>query len=128
MQLIMRYTKIIRNIIHRRIGTDVVASRGETYIKFRRFPAPAICHAEVTDRFLRIIEKQLMEILHKNEPFGSRNPFAEPPWYTGIYSPYYKESHRRLRTFIRAYMDEYIIPHCEEWETQGFIPQEVNLF
>lgn len=53
------------------------------------------------------------------------NPFAEPPWYNAINSPYYKDSHRRLRGFIRSYVDEHIIPHCEEWEAQGFIPKEV---
>jgi hypothetical protein len=60
------------------------------------------------------------------ETFGSPNPFAEPPWYNSVNSPYYKTSHRRLREFIRAYVDEYIIPNCEEWETQGFIPKEVT--
>jgi len=60
------------------------------------------------------------------QPFGSMNPFAEPPWYNAVNSPYYKDSHRRLRGFIREYVDEYIIPNCEEWETQGFIPKEVS--
>jgi hypothetical protein len=60
------------------------------------------------------------------EPFGSLNPFAEPPWYNSVNSPYYKSSHRRLRAFIRAYVDEYIIPNCEEWENQGYIPKEVS--
>ena len=60
-----------------------------------------------------------------NEQFGSLNPYAEPPWYNAINSPYYKASHRHLREFIRAYVDEYIIPNCEEWENQGFIPKEV---
>src|SRR5271169_1820560 len=63
---------------------------------------------------------------NSNDRFGSLNPFAEPPWYNGINSPHYTSSHRRLRAFIRAYVDEYIIPNCEEWETQGFIPKEVS--
>ena len=62
---------------------------------------------------------------NSNERFGSLNPFAEPPWYNAINSPHYNSSHRRLRAFIRSYVDEYIIPNCEEWETQGFIPKEV---
>ena len=64
--------------------------------------------------------------LKNMQPFGSMNPFAEPPWYNAVNSPYYKDSHRRLRGFIREYVDEYIIPNCEEWETQGFIPKEVT--
>jgi alkylation response protein AidB-like acyl-CoA dehydrogenase len=62
----------------------------------------------------------------ENDAFGSLNPFADPPWYNGINSPYYKASHRRLRGFIRAYVDDHISPNCEQWETQGFIPKEAN--
>src|ERR1700735_4987017 len=62
----------------------------------------------------------------QSDAFGSLNPFADPPWYNGINSPYYTASHRRLRDFIRAYVDEHITPHCEQWETQGFIPKEAN--
>lgn len=58
--------------------------------------------------------------------FGSLSPFADPPWYTGIDSPFYKDSHRRLREFTRSYVDEYVIPNCEQWEAQGSIPKEVS--
>lgn len=61
----------------------------------------------------------------KLEAFGSTSPFADPPWYNAINSPFYKPSHRKLRDYTRAYIDEYIIPNCEEWERQGFIPKEV---
>ena len=60
----------------------------------------------------------------RNERFGSFSPFAEPPWYNVINSPHYKDSHRRLRKFIREYVDEYIIPNCEEWEASGIVPKE----
>jgi len=60
------------------------------------------------------------------EQFGNLNPFAEPPWYNAIHSPHYTASHRRLRQFIRSYVDESIIPNCEQWESQGFIPKEVT--
>ena len=61
---------------------------------------------------------------YSGERFGSWSPFAEPPWYNAINSPYYNNSHRRLRKFIREYVDEHIIPHCEEWERNGSIPKE----
>jgi hypothetical protein len=67
----------------------------------------------------------LAQNMSARETFGSANPFAEPPWYNSVNSPYYKASHRRLREFIRAYVDEHIIPNCEEWEAQGSIPKEV---
>jgi len=58
------------------------------------------------------------------EEFGSTVPFAEPAWYNTLKSPYYKESHRRLRRFVRDYVDTYLAPHAEEWEGAGKVPDE----
>jgi Cytochrome b5-like Heme/Steroid binding domain/Acyl-CoA dehydrogenase, N-terminal domain len=60
-----------------------------------------------------------------NELFGELIPFAEPAWYTGLSSPYYRESHHRLRKFMRNYMDENIIPHVFEWEEKKQQPKEL---
>ncbi|KAJ3339866.1 hypothetical protein HDU93_007751 [Gonapodya sp. JEL0774] len=38
--------------------------------------------------------------------FGDGAPFAEPAWYQDMYSPYYKESHRKLRDWIRNWIAE----------------------
>lgn len=60
------------------------------------------------------------------EGFGSRVPYAEPAWYrSSKTSPFYNESHRSLRQFIRQYVEEYLIPHAEEWESAGHVPKEV---
>jgi hypothetical protein len=61
------------------------------------------------------------------ETFGSPLPFADPVWYSRGISPYYNESHRRLRADVRAYVDECIAPFCEQWEREGSIPEEVGL-
>lgn len=55
----------------------------------------------------------------------SKTPFADPLWLNRYYSPYYNESHRRLQREVREYVDTHIAPFCEEWEKQGFVPQEV---
>ena len=52
-------------------------------------------------------------------------PFADPLWLNRRFSPYYTDSHRRLQKEVREYVDTYIAPFCEEWEKQGFVPQEV---
>ncbi|KAF2471680.1 acyl-CoA dehydrogenase-like protein [Lindgomyces ingoldianus] len=54
--------------------------------------------------------------------FGSTLPWAEPSWYTGRPSPYYKESHRRLRDAVRQWCDEHVAPYNEEWVEEGAIP------
>ena len=45
-----------------------------------------------------------------SQPFGSTAPFAEPLWYSREVTQYYGESHRRLRAFIRKYVDEELRP------------------
>lgn len=53
-------------------------------------------------------------------------PFIEPVWYSRGKNSYYNESHVRLRDAVRAYIEEDITPHCADWESQGFVPREVN--
>lgn len=38
--------------------------------------------------------------------FGSVLPYAEPAWARGYPSPYYNDSHRRLRAAMRSWVDE----------------------
>lgn len=54
-------------------------------------------------------------------------PYADPPWLSRQVSPYYTESHRRLQQETRQYVSENISPFCEEWESNGHVPQEVIL-
>jgi alkylation response protein AidB-like acyl-CoA dehydrogenase len=56
---------------------------------------------------------------------SSSIPFADPLWLNRRYSPYYKDSHRRLQKEVRSYIDTHIAPYCEEWEKKGFVPAEV---
>ncbi|OLL24208.1 putative acyl-CoA dehydrogenase YngJ [Neolecta irregularis DAH-3] len=56
--------------------------------------------------------------------FGESTPWADPAWYSGQ-SPYYSESHIRLRNVLRKYVDEELRPHVEEWEMAGKLPDDV---
>lgn len=62
----------------------------------------------------------------REESFGNPAPFAEPAWYNSLASPYYGESHRRLRDYARKVLDEHIVPHLEEWEEQGHVPDDAR--
>lgn len=57
------------------------------------------------------------------EPFGSVLPFAEPSWSgsLGHTSPYYGESHRRVRDYARKYVDSWI-DKAGAWEEKGEVP------
>ncbi|BCS25248.1 acyl-CoA dehydrogenase family protein [Aspergillus puulaauensis] len=57
---------------------------------------------------------------------SSTLPFADPLWLNRGYSPYYKDSHRRLQKEVRSYIDTHIAPYCEEWEKNGAVPAEVH--
>lgn len=58
--------------------------------------------------------------------YGNLAPFAEPAWCNSLASPYYGESHKRLRDYARMYLTEHIVPHLEEWEENGHVPDEVR--
>jgi len=61
----------------------------------------------------------------KMDLFGDGNPFGDPSWYQGQYSPFYNESHIEWRKWIREKMEEHIIPNCHEWDEKKEIPKEV---
>lgn len=63
----------------------------------------------------------------KKETFGNLGPWAEPSWYSSLASPYYNESHKRLRNALRKYVDENIKPYMLEWEEKGEAPNEARL-
>ncbi len=62
----------------------------------------------------------------KDNLLGTLTPFADPTWYHTLTSPHYNESHRQLVRFLRKYVDEDIIPHCQEWEESGHVPEHVH--
>ncbi|KAH8658463.1 acyl-CoA dehydrogenase-like protein [Xylariales sp. PMI_506] len=59
------------------------------------------------------------------KPYGSHLPWSEPSWYSGRPSPYYKESHRKLRDYMRKWVDENFASKAEEWEAAGAVPPEI---
>ncbi|CAG9950996.1 unnamed protein product [Clonostachys rosea f. rosea IK726] len=52
-------------------------------------------------------------------------PFSEPPWLTGLPSPYYNDSHRKWQKACREFISEHLTPYALEWETQGNVPEYV---
>ena len=55
-------------------------------------------------------------------------PFSEPLLpQLPVPNPYYTAKHHRLRAFVRDYVDTHLAPHAQEWETQGWVPEEVRL-
>jgi alkylation response protein AidB-like acyl-CoA dehydrogenase len=63
----------------------------------------------------------------KKEAFGNLAPWSEPSWYSSLASPYYNDSHKKLRNACRAYIDTNIKPYMLEWEEAGEAPAQERL-
>eukprot|EP00933_Yihiella_yeosuensis_P034293 TRINITY_DN27794_c0_g1_i1.p1 TRINITY_DN27794_c0_g1~~TRINITY_DN27794_c0_g1_i1.p1 ORF type:complete len:456 (+),score=74.32 TRINITY_DN27794_c0_g1_i1:94-1461(+) len=61
------------------------------------------------------------------EVYGDGLPFGDPSWYQAYNSPYYNETHKKLRKLFREYVDENIMGNCHEWDEAGKIPKEIYL-
>ncbi|KAM0716974.1 hypothetical protein Q7P37_006826 [Cladosporium fusiforme] len=60
-------------------------------------------------------------------PFGTLAPWSEPAWSHGIASPYYNESHKKLRDALRSYIDAHVLPNALDWEAKGEAPRTERL-
>ncbi|CAG8575653.1 2229_t:CDS:2 [Funneliformis caledonium] len=58
-------------------------------------------------------------------PFGDLVPFGDPYWYQDFYSPYYNDSHRRVRAAVRKFVETEIMPYTFDWDEAKKIPQEL---
>ncbi|TCD69249.1 hypothetical protein EIP91_008352 [Steccherinum ochraceum] len=55
----------------------------------------------------------------------SKVPYAESTWLSeGYYSPYFKESHRKLQAAVRKFVDEVIYPDAQAREEDGKRPSQ----
>lgn len=55
-------------------------------------------------------------------------PFSEPLLpQLPIPNPYYTAKHHKLRAFVRDYVNTTLLPHAQEWETAGQVPEEIRL-
>ncbi|KAF4547699.1 Acyl-CoA dehydrogenase-like protein 3 [Elsinoe fawcettii] len=57
--------------------------------------------------------------------FGSPVPYAEAPWARGCPSPYYNDSHRRLRKAMRDWVETHMMPHLSKWEEDATLPPDL---
>ncbi|KAL0077398.1 putative acyl-CoA dehydrogenase [Phycomyces blakesleeanus] len=57
--------------------------------------------------------------------FGEGLPYSDPTWYQDWNSPFYNESHIRLRKDVRAFVDKEVTPFCHEWSEAKSIPRSI---
>src|SRR5690242_18608432 len=69
-------------------------------------PRPA--HAPTTAMPSKPNQEQQQEP-PRDASFGDLIPFGDPAWYHDWHSPYYKDSHRRLRAAMREFVDREVM-------------------
>ncbi|OQO04879.1 Acyl-CoA dehydrogenase [Cryoendolithus antarcticus] len=52
-------------------------------------------------------------------------PFSEPPYLSGLPSPYYTASHRKWQAAVYAFISEHLTPHAFDWEREETVPEHV---
>jgi len=58
--------------------------------------------------------------------FGDQVPYCEPDWYQEWYSPYYNDTHRRLRDAMHKFVDKEIMPYVDEWDDARQLPKGIH--
>jgi alkylation response protein AidB-like acyl-CoA dehydrogenase/predicted heme/steroid binding protein len=60
--------------------------------------------------------------LTPSAPFGAMTLYGDPTWYQTWHSPYYSDSHYRVRKAMRAFVDEHVMPNVDNWDRVKRIP------
>jgi len=57
------------------------------------------------------------------EAFGDQVAFGDPYWYRSkMVSPYYNSSHHQFRALVREWVENEIMPFCNEWDEAKAMP------
>lgn len=59
--------------------------------------------------------------------FGDMVPFADPGWYQRLNSPYYDDSHRAWRKYVREFVDANVLPGLTTWVHARRPPKDLLL-
>ncbi|KAF2085417.1 acyl-CoA dehydrogenase NM domain-like protein [Saccharata proteae CBS 121410] len=112
-------------VLHQIAGQDSTTAfynlhRQEVLTKY----GPSLC--------VGTVEGETPEVVERGPGECSVVPYAEPLWLRpviggkGAGSPYFKESHRRLRRAMREFTDVYVTPEAQQKEKDGtYISQEL---
>jgi len=63
--------------------------------------------------------------VHIPGSFGDMVPYGDPSWYQRFNSPYYTDSHRKWREYVRAFCEKHIMPTIDEWKDNNSPPREL---
>ncbi|KAI9322420.1 acyl-CoA dehydrogenase/oxidase [Dichotomocladium elegans] len=70
-------------------------------------------------------EEEFKSPLQVGTTFGEMVPYGDPMWYQDWYSPFYNDSHRKLRKFMRDFVEKEVMPFTHEWDEAKRLPPEL---
>jgi len=59
--------------------------------------------------------------------FGQMIPYGDPLWYQRFKSPYYRDSHKKWRSYVRNFVDEHILSSIHRWMNKSRPPADLML-
>lgn len=69
-------------------------------------------------------ETMLIKISHRTiDETDDMCSWAEPAWHNQLESAYYNESHRKLRSYAREFIEKHAVPFAKDWEAAGKAPR-----
>ncbi|CAM0138574.1 unnamed protein product [Umbelopsis sp. WA50703] len=64
-------------------------------------------------------------VAQEGNKVGDLIPYGDPADCQDWNSPYYNESHYKLRRVLRAFVEKELMPHCHQWSETKEIPRSV---
>ncbi|RCI06103.1 hypothetical protein CU098_009914 [Rhizopus stolonifer] len=115
-----------KKVLLKAAGTDATQ-------QFEAFHSPSVLTKIATQYLIGDIgtmEEEEQDIPDANplqigESYGDMVPFGDPMWYQDWYSPYYNDSHRKVRKVVRDFVEREIMPYTHEWDEAKELPREV---
>ena len=120
-----------RKVVLREAGKDATK-------KFKALHAPSVLSMYDDDLMIGVIgssndavatavskRDQARKLIESAGFYGDLIPYGDPNWYAGWNSPYYNDSHRRVRKQIRMHVEQTIMPYVDEWDEKKKIPLDL---
>jgi alkylation response protein AidB-like acyl-CoA dehydrogenase len=115
-----------KNVILRYAGQDATADFHMLHSdliqkKYARFIVGTLRGASDPDEKAMVWKSKL----DQKTFYGDQVPYGDANWYQGYNNPFYKDTHRRFRHAIRAFVDKEIIPYVDQWDQAKKMPPNV---
>eukprot|EP01112_Ceratiomyxa_fruticulosa_P023165 TRINITY_DN874_c0_g2_i2.p1 TRINITY_DN874_c0_g2~~TRINITY_DN874_c0_g2_i2.p1 ORF type:complete len:320 (-),score=80.20 TRINITY_DN874_c0_g2_i2:781-1740(-) len=65
------------------------------------------------------------DLVGERSEFGQQVPYGDPTWYQSWSTLYYNDTHQRVRSAMREFVEREIIPYVHAWDESKQAPKEL---